>query len=82
MSPGYTQGGYFLWVKLPDGVDTHSLKKAASAYKVNFIPGSRTSPQGSFQQYLRLSISYNDEVRLQLGVQRLAEAFKGAAENS
>ncbi|MFO7730898.1 MAG: PLP-dependent aminotransferase family protein [Spirochaetia bacterium] len=72
-------GGYFLWVKLPDGVDTHSLKKAAGAYKVNFIPGSRTSPRGSFQQYLRLSISYNDEVRLQLGVQRVAEALKGVA---
>ena len=75
-------GGYFLWVKLPDGVDTHSLKKAARSYKVNFIPGSRTSPRGSFQQYLRLSISYNDEVRLQLGVRRLAEALKGASENS
>jgi DNA-binding transcriptional MocR family regulator len=70
-------GGYFLWLKLPDGVDTRSLKKAARSYKVNFIPGSRTSPQGSFQQYLRLSISYNDELRLQLGVQRLAELMKG-----
>jgi len=74
-------GGYFLWLKLPDGVDTRSLKKAARSYKVNFIPGSRTSPQVLFQQYLRLSISYNDEVRLQLGVQRLAELIKGDTEN-
>jgi len=74
-------GGYFLWVKLPDEVDTHSLKKAARSYKVNFISGSQTSPRGLLQQYLRLSISYNDEVRLQLGVQRLAETLKGATEN-
>ena len=74
-SPG---GGYFIWLKLPDGVDTRRLKKAAPSYKVNFIPGSRTSSQGSFEQYLRLSISYNDELRLQLGVQRLAELMRGA----
>ncbi len=71
----YPGGGYFLWVKVPDELDTRELKKAARRYKVNFIPGSRTSALGSFPHHLRLSISYNDEDRLQAGATRLANVI-------
>ncbi len=71
-------GGYFVWVKLPEEADGRELKKLARRHKVNFIPGSNASPSGSFRNYLRLSISYNDAERLRSGVKRLAEVIRGA----
>lgn len=71
-------GGYFVWVKLPEEADGRQLKKLAHRYKLNFIPGSSASPSGSFRNYLRLSISYNDTKRLRSGVKRLAELVREA----
>ncbi len=71
-------GGYFVWVKLPETADSRELKKPARRHKVNFIPGSSASPSGSFRNYLRLSISYNEVNRLQSGVKRLAEVVREA----
>lgn len=71
-------GGYFVWVKLPEEADSRELKRLARRYKVNFIPGSSASPSGSFENYLRLSISYNNAERLRSGVMRLAEVVREA----
>jgi 2-aminoadipate transaminase len=71
-------GGYFVWVKLPKDIDARELKKRARRNNVNFLPGSSASPGGSFHNYLRLSVSYNDAERLQSGVKRLAGVLREA----
>ncbi|KAL4222845.1 hypothetical protein ACF0H5_018885 [Mactra antiquata] len=74
-------GGFFIWLKLPDQVDTlELLRMALTKYKVNFINGSSTSPSGSYQNYVRLSISFCDRKQIYNGVSKFCEAVKEVME--
>ncbi|XP_060076791.1 uncharacterized protein LOC132556399 [Ylistrum balloti] len=71
------KGGFFVWVRLPSKVDgTALLSLANGKYKVNFITGQSTSPTGSFQNCIRLSISFCDTNQIDKGVQQLSLAIK------
>lgn len=49
------QGGYFLWVKLPDGVNALSLYRQALKLGISIAPGPIFSAQQHFQEYIRLN---------------------------
>ena len=58
-------GGIFLWVKLPDNVDTMKLRQAAAAAGVAINPGPEWSVDATLQQepaaaMLRKSVGRND----------------------
>lgn len=54
------KGGYFVWVKLPTGVDgTDFIKWCQKEYKVSAIPGARFSYTGKAKSFLRLSIAFH-----------------------
>lgn len=71
------QGGYFFWLKGPDGMITQSLLPAAYEYKVGFLPGSMFTSAERLQNYMRLSFSFYAERQLEQGVQRLAKVLVG-----
>jgi 2-aminoadipate transaminase len=77
--PDYTiddvQGGYFVWLKLPD-TDTLDLLKKATSNNVGFQPGVKFSSQGGLKNYLRLCFAFYDEERLREGVKRLVEVVE------
>ncbi len=68
------EGGLFLWVTLPEGVDTRALLASALERGVAFVPGSafhaaRDGGQG--ERSLRLNFSHADPERIDDGLRRL-----------
>ncbi|KAB7834286.1 PLP-dependent aminotransferase family protein [Streptomyces mobaraensis] len=71
------EGGFFVWVTVPDGVDTDALMPYADRHKVAYVPGSAFYAEGSGRgrSELRLSFSYPTPERIAEGVRRLGLAI-------
>ncbi len=69
------RGGFFIWLKFGQAVDTEKMLAKARSEKVGYLPGIRTSSQGGLHNFARLSFAYYDEKRLVNGVARLAKVF-------
>ena len=65
------EGGLFLWVTLPEGLDSQSLFADALAEKVAFVPGRPFSPVGAGATTFRLNFSYCAPERIEEGIRRL-----------
>ncbi len=68
------EGGYFLWVDLPDGTDVAALFKAAGEKGVVFVKGADFMLDGG-ESSLRLAYSGVTPEQIGEGVSRLAEAY-------
>jgi 2-aminoadipate transaminase len=68
-------GGFFLWVTLPDEVDAEKLFEVGLAEGVAFIPGTAFSPSRRFRNALRLCFASTPPVRTRVGVRRLRRAI-------
>lgn len=66
------QGGLFLWVELPESIDTTQLLQKAIARKVAFVPGAPFHPLGGGQHTMRLNFSNASEAMIEEGIGRLA----------
>ena len=66
------EGGLFVWLTLPEGVDAAALLPRAIAQGVAFVPGRAFHPDGGGANTLRLSYSLPDPQRIEEGVRRLA----------
>ena len=68
------EGGYFLWVELPEGVATADLQPEG----VTFVPGSDffCGPGGG--NAVRLAFSYESPAAIEEAVRRLASAVRAA----
>jgi 2-aminoadipate transaminase len=64
-------GGYFIWVTLPERIDTTALLAQADAHHVAFIPGQRLCVDGRGRHCLRLAFSLMKPDQLNQGAQRL-----------
>ena len=69
------EGGYFMWVELPDGTDVDALLHAAHERGVAFVKGTDFLLEGG-QNTLRLAYSGVAVDRIDEGVQRLADAYR------
>jgi DNA-binding transcriptional MocR family regulator len=69
------QGGYFMWVTLPEGTDGSALFKAASDRGVAFVKGTDFLLEGG-ENTLRLAYSGVTPEQIDTGVARLAEAYR------
>ncbi len=68
------EGGYFLWVDLPDGTDVAAMFDAAAARGVQFVKGTDFVLEGG-ETSLRLAYSGVTPDQIAEGVKRLAEAY-------
>ena len=73
------EGGYFLWVDLPEGTDVAQLQAAAKERGVVFVPGTDFLLEGG-QNSLRLAYSGVTVEQIEEGIGRLAEAYRGIAQ--
>jgi 2-aminoadipate transaminase len=71
-------GGYFLWVELPEGSDVDLLFENARDNGVVFVKGTDFLIEGG-QNTLRLAYSGVTPAEIDEGVSRLAEAYKSLA---
>jgi DNA-binding transcriptional MocR family regulator len=63
------EGGYFLWLNLPEGTDATELLGRAAAAGVTFVPGSDF---GGERNSARLAFSFASPAEIDEGVSRLA----------
>jgi len=69
------QGGYFMWVELPEAVDVAELEKAAAEREVIFVKGTDFLLEGGANT-LRLAYSGVTPEQIDEGVSRLAAAVR------
>ena len=66
-------GGLFLWVTLPDFIDTTDLLARALRENVAFVPGEAAYLDGRGRNSMRLNFSGSDEDTIREGVRRIGE---------
>ena len=69
------QGGYFMWVEMPEGFDVAALEGAAKERGVVFVKGTDFLMEGG-ENTLRLAYSGVTPEQIDEGVTRLAEAAR------
>jgi 2-aminoadipate transaminase len=69
------EGGYFLWLELPEGTDASELLARATANGVTFVPGSDFGGQPGTA---RLAFSFASPAEIEEGVSRLGELIPAA----
>lgn len=80
MSWTHPQGGLFVWVTLPQGVDgTELLQRAITEANVAFVPGAAFFTDGSGRDTLRLSYSLASEAEIGAGIARLCSIIGDAS---
>ncbi|MDX1622127.1 MAG: PLP-dependent aminotransferase family protein [Nitriliruptorales bacterium] len=67
------EGGFYVWMTLPPGVDTSDLLAKAIDHRVAFVPGRGFYQEGDGSHQLRLCYSFPEPERIREGVVRLGE---------
>ncbi len=66
------QGGMFLWLQLPEGMNTEALMSKALLEKVAFVPGHSFFVSGGGENTMRLNFSNSSPELIGEGIRRLA----------
>ncbi len=66
-------GGLFVWVWLPEGIDTEEMLPRAIASKVAYVPGASSYVDGGGHNTMRLSFSLCAPDQIDEGIRRLAD---------
>ncbi len=69
-------GGFFVWLRLPPGIDSAALLPAAEAAGVSYVPGARFYTGSGGEQYCRLAFSLLAPEEMAAGVAALAALLR------
>lgn len=69
-------GGFFVWLRLPDGTDNAKLAELAAERQVSYVSGAGFFPDGSGTDFIRLAFSYASVEDITEGIDLLAEAIR------
>ena len=72
----HPKGGLFLWVMLPECLDSQVLFEDAVKEKVAFVPGISFFAEGGVHNTMRLNFSYATPEKINEGIARLGTAVK------
>jgi 2-aminoadipate transaminase len=75
---GVPKGGFFIWMKLADGIDTKKLRFTANEEAVGYVGGEAFFADGSGNEYVRLCYSNVAEKDIPEAITRLGRAFERA----
>ncbi|WP_135805261.1 aminotransferase-like domain-containing protein [Halorussus marinus] len=67
-------GGFFVWVELPEGIDAEALLPTAADEGVTYLPGEQFFPDDGGENCLRLSFSHVSLDEMERGIRALARA--------
>ena len=73
----YPEGGLFLFVTLPEGIDTIEMYDEALSNGVAYVAGSFFFLDGSHRNTMRLNFSFVAEEKMEPGMKLLGEIIKG-----
>ena len=69
-------GGFYVWVTLPEGVDTKAMMPKAIAAKVAYVPGTAFYADGLGSWSMRLSYCHPTPERIREGVKALGQVVE------
>ncbi|MDD3787943.1 MAG: PLP-dependent aminotransferase family protein [Petrimonas sp.] len=70
------RGGFYTWLKLPEGTDSTLILKKAIEKGVVFVTGKTFDPDGVKNDYMRVSFCNTDVETIQKGIPIIAEAIR------
>ncbi|MDP1809669.1 MAG: PLP-dependent aminotransferase family protein [Actinomycetota bacterium] len=70
------RGGFFVWARLPEFIDTTEMLAEAIGQKVAYVPGRAFFADGSGANFMRLAFCYPSEEDIHEGIKRLAGVVK------
>lgn len=70
------EGGYFLWVKLPNGVNALQIHQDALANGISIAPGPIFSAQKQFSDYIRLNYGHTWDSTIENALKTLGSIIK------
>ncbi|MGQ0776640.1 MAG: aminotransferase-like domain-containing protein [Pseudonocardiales bacterium] len=73
-------GGFYVWLTVPDGLDTKAMLPRAVSQRVAYVPGTAFYADSLGSQQMRLSFCYPTPERITEGVRRLATVLEGELE--
>ena len=77
----HPEGGFFLWVTLPEYVDTGSMLAEALEAGVTYVPGDSFYPDGKQgKNSMRINFSYESPENIREAIRRLAEVIEDKLE--
>jgi 2-aminoadipate transaminase len=76
------QGGLFLWVTLPEMVNSLGILRKAIESKVAFVPGSAFYPDGGGDNEFRLNYSNAKPEQIEQGIKRLGKVLASELETA
>ena len=74
------EGGFYTWVKLPEGLDAQAMLPRAVTNLVAYVSGTAFYADGQGRDHMRLSFCYPTPEQIREGVQRLAAVVRAEAE--
>jgi 2-aminoadipate transaminase len=69
-------GGFFIWVTLPEGVDTTRMHDQVQELGVEYLPGPASYADGSGANQIRLSFSFVEDDRIETGIRIIGDVAK------
>ncbi|MGY0230346.1 aminotransferase-like domain-containing protein [Longispora urticae] len=69
-------GGFYVWLTLPEGLDSKAMVPRAINNRVAYVPGTGFYADGTGRQNLRLSYCFPPPERIREGVRRLATTIE------
>ena len=72
----HPEGGLFLFLTLPEGIDTVALYDEALTAGVAYVAGSFFYTDGSHRNTMRLNFSFIDEAKMEPGLRLLADLIR------
>ena len=69
-------GGFFIWLTLPEGCDTGPMLDGARERGIEFLPGRVCFANGSGSNHIRLSFSFPEDDQIARGIEILGELVR------
>lgn len=76
----YPDGGFYVWLTLPDGLNAKAMLPRAVTERVAYVPGTAFFADGTGHRNVRLSYCYPDPDRIREGVRRFAGVVQSELE--
>jgi len=72
----HPEGGLFIWVTLPEYLDTTKMLPLAIEQKVAYVPGTAFYPDYTGANHMRLNFSFPPEEQIVQGIKRLGKVIR------
>jgi DNA-binding transcriptional MocR family regulator len=71
------EGGYFLWLELPQGIDALALHRLALSHDISIAPGHLFSADRRFRHHVRLNVGHPSQAQIEPALKTLGKLAAG-----